>query len=188
MDTYPKMREGKAPLPTSTGNQQPLWQALAAKAPRLAGLRVLALHAGDGWFCRHAINQGAIAVLGVDHDAQAISAARAVASSDRLRYRIMPDARLDLLSGPYDLILGTFDLRQDDLRRLTHLLSKLLRPGGHLLAAVATPLPAPSDRTGLEIKDIFTTKLAIEQLYQVSDQRLVPSAKLHFILSSRIRG
>ncbi|WP_125703855.1 class I SAM-dependent methyltransferase [Lacticaseibacillus daqingensis] len=187
MDTYPKMREGKTPLPTSTGGTQPLWQALAAKAPKLSGLRVLALHAGDGWFCRYAVNQGAIAVLGVDHDAAAVSAARELASSDRLRYRIMPDDRLNLLTGPYDLILGTFDLRHDDLRRMTHQLSKLLRPGGQLIAAVATPLPGQADATGLQIKDIFTSRLSIEQLYQVSDTRLSASAQVHFILGSRVR-
>ncbi|WP_225049048.1 class I SAM-dependent methyltransferase [Lacticaseibacillus kribbianus] len=187
MDTnYPKMREAKAPLPTSTGVRQPLWQALSQKAPKLAGARVLAIHAGDGWFCRYAVNQGAIAVLGVDHDAEAISAARAEAASDRLRYRIMPDDRLDLLTGPYDVIVGTFDLQKDDLHLMTQQLSALLRPGGHLIAAVATR--PDNGATDMAIKDLFSTRLTIEQLYQVSSARLTPSAGVHLILTSRVKG
>ncbi len=186
LDTnYPKMREPKGPLPTSTGSLQPSWQALAKKVPKLTGQRVLAIHAGDGWFCRYAVNHGAIAVLGVDSNAGAISAARAVASSDRLRYRIMPDDRLGMLTGPYDVIVGTFDLQRDDLHAMTQQLADLLRPGGHLIAAVATQ---PESATTIEIKDLFSARLTIEQLFQVSAAKLVPSAGVHLILCSRVRG
>lgn len=185
-DTYPKMRADKpVALPTNTGDRQPLWQALAKQAPSLAGKRVLAIHAGDGWFCRYAINHGAIAVLGVDSDAQAISDARATASSDRLRYRIMPDSALSLLTGPYDLIVGTFDLAHDDLHAISRSLSGLLRHNGQFLAAVTTPLAAAAPKDGLKLNALFTEKLTIDSLYQVSDTRLSTREHVHFVFSSR---
>ncbi|MFD1431142.1 class I SAM-dependent methyltransferase [Lacticaseibacillus yichunensis] len=183
---YPNMAPSPEKLPTTTGNKQPLWQALAQKMPKLAGLRVLVIHAGDGWFCRYAINHGAIEVLGISNDGAAMSEARETASSDRLRYRIMPDGYLKLLSGPFDLIVGTFDLRQDDLHAASHQLSRLLKPSGRLIAAVATPLdPKPAD--GLQIRELFTSRLAIDQWYQVSDQRLPLKETVQFILSSRTK-
>ncbi|WP_390405962.1 class I SAM-dependent methyltransferase [Lacticaseibacillus jixiensis] len=186
VDTYPAMHQDNAkPLPTNTGKKQPLWQALAKQAPSLAGKRVLAIHAGDGWFCRYAINHGAIAVLGVDNDAQAISDARAVASNDRLRYRIMPDSALPLLSGPYDLIVGTFDLARDDLHQISTQLSGLLRHHGQLLAAVTTPLTADYPQRGLQLKAVFDEHLTIDSLYQVADKRLQTREQIHFVFSSR---
>ncbi|MFD1484591.1 class I SAM-dependent methyltransferase [Lacticaseibacillus baoqingensis] len=185
-DTYPKMRPDKPiHLPTNTGNRQPLWQALAKQAPELAGKRVLALHAGDGWFCRYAINHGAVAVLGVDQDARAISSARDTASSDRLRYRIMPDHTLGLLTGPYDLIVGTFDLAHDDLHAISESLSGLLRRNGQFLAAVTTPITAATPEQGLQLKTLFTQRLTIDALYQLSDTRLQTREQIHFVFSSR---
>lgn len=186
VDVYPKMRqEHPTPLPTNTGQRQPLWQALAKQAPNLTGKRVLAIHAGDGWFCRYAINHGAIAVLGVDHDADAVSAARAVAANDRLRYRIMPDDRLDQLSGPYDLIVGTFDLAHDDLHAISATLANLLRHNGQMLAAVTTPLTAADPESGMQLKAVFTSHLAIDSLYQITDKRLQTREQIHFVFSSR---
>ena len=185
-DTYPKMRPDKPqPLPTNTGDRQPLWQALAKQAPTLAGKRVLAIHAGDGWFCRYAINHGAVGVLGVDNDAQAISAARTTASSDRLRYRIMPDKTLGLLTGAYDLIVGTFDLAHDDLHAISRSLSGLLKHNGQFLAAVTTPLAAAMPQEGLKLNAVFTSKLTIDSLYQVTDTRLATREQVHFVFSSR---
>lgn len=188
-EPYPAMKSAHpTPLPTNTGDKQPLWQALAKQVGSLAGKRVLVLHAGDGWFCRQAINDGAIAVLGVDHDEQAISAARDVASSDRLRYRIMPDTDWHMLTGPYDVIVGTFDLSHDDLNNLTGEVSGLLRAGGHLLTAVTTPLTQAQAAKGIQLKQLVTSELSIDELYQVSDQRLTSTTQLHFILSSLNRN
>lgn len=185
-DLYPKMHSDQPEsLPTTTGDRQPLWQALAKQAPNLSGKRVLAIHAGDGWFCRYAINHGAIAVLGVDPDAQAISDARATASSDRLRYRIMPDSELKLLTGPYDVIMGTFDLGQDDLRQITHVLAKLLRHNGQMLAAVTTPLAQPVAGKAPQLNTLFTTNLSIDTVYQITDARLAAREQIHLVFSSR---
>lgn len=185
-DIYPKMHPDQPEsLPTNTGDRQPLWQALAKQAPNLNGKRVLAIHSGDGWFCRYAINHGAVAVLGIDADAQAISDARATASSDRLRYRIMPDSRLDLLTGPYDLIIGAFDLAHDDLHQITHVLAKLLRHNGQMLAAVTTPLAKPQVDQEPQLNTLFTTNLAIDTVYQITDARLSVKEQIHLVFSSR---
>lgn len=182
-EPYPKMRaDSGQPLPTNTGNRQPLWQAIAKQVPDLHGRRVLALHAGDGWFCRYAINAGAVAVLGVDHDGKAVSAARATASSDRLRYRIMPDSQLHLLTGPYDLIVATFEARDDVATILRHL-SQLLRAGGQVMATLSSPVtPAAPDQT-LAFTQLIPPTLALSNLAQITDARL-PKQTVHFFLSA----
>ncbi|KRK70938.1 SAM-dependent methyltransferase [Lacticaseibacillus nasuensis JCM 17158] len=183
-EPYPTMKPDTAhPLPTNTGNRQPLWQAIAKKAPELRGKRVLALRAGDGWFCRYAVNHGAVAVLGVDADGEAVSAARATASSDRLRYRIMPDNQLKLLTGPYDVIAATFDTNADDVAGIVSLLGKRLRPGGTLLATLSSPVVPASADTHLAFTQLIPAALTLQALDQIADPRL-PSQSVHFFLSA----
>ena len=185
MDTpYPNMQDNPN-LPFESGDDQPIWQALAQKTPSLTDLRVLVIHCGDGWFCRYALNNGAAAVLGIDTDTVAIQKARAVASSDRLRYRIMPDRWLKLLTGPYDLIVGAFNQSPAELRPMTHVLSALLSPKGQLIAAVAPPKQPTGDQ--LAVDELISSQLVIHRWYQVTDKRLSQTAQLYLLLSSRVR-
>ena len=179
---YPNMQD-LPDLPSESGNDQPIWQALAKKIPSVADRRVLVIHCGDGWFCRHALNGGATAVLGIDTDAVAIQDARAVASSDRLRYRIMPDKWLKLLTGPYDLIVGSFDQSPEELRAMTHVLSALLSPKGQLIAAVAPSKQPIGD--DLAVDELISSQLVINRWYQVTDKRLTQTEQLYLLLSSR---
>lgn len=188
MGPYPKMKPDQPlHLPTDTGNSQLLWQALAAQMPPLAGLRVLILHPGDGWICREAINAGAIAVLGIDDDAKAISAARSVASSDRLRYRIMPDEDFARLTGPYDVIAGVFDLARSDMAAITAAVSPLLRAGGQMLCALAAP-PSTPQLDEIALKHLFSANLAIEQMHQLEETFLPGHGRIHLVAASRHGG
>ncbi|MFD1392608.1 class I SAM-dependent methyltransferase [Lacticaseibacillus jixianensis] len=177
MEPYPTMKPAAGSLPTSSN--QPLWQVLAKKAPALVGKRVLAIHSGDGAFCRAAINAGAIAVLGVDHDRHAISAARDVASSDRLRYRIMPDRRFDMLTGPYDLVIGPFAFPAEDLRQSTHQLAKLMRPTGQMILAITGAADASQVRANL------SSLITVSECFAPSQQ---PSGtKLFVVVAGRTK-
>ncbi|MFD1440433.1 class I SAM-dependent methyltransferase [Lacticaseibacillus hegangensis] len=177
MEPYPTMKPAAGDLPTSSN--QPLWQVLTKKAPELSGKRVLAIHSGDGAFCRGAINAGAIAVLGVDRDRYAISAARDVASSDRLRYRIMPDRRFDLLTGPYDLVIGPFAYPAEDLRQDTHQLAKLLRPSGEMVLAVTGAADAS------QVKANLSSLIAVSECFAPSQQPA--GTKLFVVVAHRAK-
>jgi len=183
-EPYPKMRPTHPiALPVDTGQQYPLWQALTKTLPDVAGKRVLVLHSADGWFCRYAVNHGAIAVLGVDHAIEQITAARAVASSDRLRYQILDDNDLGLLGNHYDLVVGEFNLQHDDLRQISSEITHLLTNSSHFYAAVTTT-NEPVD--SLEINRLFADELTIQQWYQVHDPKLAKPANTYFILNSQL--
>ncbi|WP_155287058.1 class I SAM-dependent methyltransferase [Lacticaseibacillus zhaodongensis] len=83
------------------------WAAIAAQLPNLSGERLLVLGCGDGWLCRTAVVAGALTVQGVDASSPAIMSARKMASSSRLRYRLMPESRWSIIGGQYTLILVT---------------------------------------------------------------------------------
>lgn len=185
-EPYPKMRPTHPiALPVDTGQKYPLWQALTKTLPDLDGKRVLVLHSADGWFCRYAINHGAVAVLGVDHAIDEILGAREIASSDRLRYQIMADTDLSLLGGTYDLVVGSFDLQQDDLRGITTRVSHLLTPHSQFFAAV---IAATEPVDSLVINRLFGDELTIQQWYQVHDPNLQKQARTYFILNSQLRA
>lgn len=141
---------------------------------------MLAIHSGDGAFCRAAVNAGAVAVLGVDHDGHAISAARDVASSDRLRYRIMPDKRFDLLTGPYDLVIGPFAFPAEELRQSTHRLAKLLRPSGQMILAITGAADASQVRANL------SSLLAVSECFTPSQQPA--GTKLFVVVAGRVKA
>jgi 2-polyprenyl-3-methyl-5-hydroxy-6-metoxy-1,4-benzoquinol methylase len=54
----------------------PEWPALRAMLPELAGLRVLDLGCGFGWFSRWAAESGAASVLGIDLSERMLARAR----------------------------------------------------------------------------------------------------------------
>lgn len=179
-DVYPTMQPAQPERLTTGEACRPLWQVLARKAPDMTAKRVLVLHAGAGWFCRMAINRGAIAVLGVDDDRQAISDARAMASSDRLRFRMLPMTKLDLLTGPYDLIVGAFDQRQDDLSTITHALAACLRGTGQMLLAVTNGQQAPAKR--------LTSRLSVTRVDAITDPEVNLGEQLHLLLARRAKA
>lgn len=187
-EPYPKMHQpGDLRLPTATGNTQPLWQALAKLVPDFNGRRVLAIHSGDGWFCRYAVNHGAIAVLGIDDLPSNITASRKTASSDRLRYRIMPDHALDRITGTYDYVLGTFDALNPEFHQATEALSKRLTPSGQMLVTVNTSTEIPATDERLQLQQLVSDQLVINRWYQIHDTRLNQNQQLHFLLSAQRR-
>src|SRR5262245_50557994 len=64
----------------------PEWPTLRALLPDFAGLRVLDLGCGFGWFCRYARGAGAAQVTGCDVSARMLARARAQTSDDAITY------------------------------------------------------------------------------------------------------
>lgn len=96
----------------------------------------------------------------------------------------MPDKWLKLLTGPYDLIVGSFDQSPEELRAMTHVLSALLSPKGQLIAAVAPSKQPISD--DLAVDELISSQLVINRWYQVTDKRLTQTEQLYLLLSSRV--
>ena len=64
----------------------PEWPTLHAMLPALAGLRVLDLGCGFGWFCRWAAEQGAARVFGIDVSERMLERARAETQAPAVVY------------------------------------------------------------------------------------------------------
>ncbi len=119
----------------------PEWPVLRALLPNPAGLNVLDLGCGFGWFCRFAAGQGAASVLGVDVSRNMLDRARGETVTDIVRYE-----RADLED--YAPPAAAFDLVHSSLvfhylAGLDGLLARVasaLAPGGRLVCSVEHPL------------------------------------------------
>src|SRR5882757_6409127 len=110
----------------------PEWPALKAMLPRLAGLRVVDLGCGFGWFCRWVREAGAGQVLGLDVSEKML--ARAHETTSDL-------ATVDLPSAAFDLAYSALALHYiDNLAGLLATVHRALVPGGHFVFSAEHPL------------------------------------------------
>ncbi|KAJ6446924.1 methyltransferase type 11 [Purpureocillium lavendulum] len=128
----------------------PAWSRLVLLLPPVAGLDVLDLGCGSGWFCRWAAANGARSVLGVDISQNMLAKARGLATSStdeeasRIEYRC---ADLDELTLPesdtarYGLVFSSLVLHYlADLPRVVALAHRVLAPGGFFVVNVEHPI------------------------------------------------
>jgi SAM-dependent methyltransferase len=119
----------------------PEWPTLQAMLPALAGLRVLDLGCGFGWFCRWAAEQGASRVLGIDVSARMLERARAETRVSTITYE-----RADLEGfvpepAGFDLAYSSLAFHYlVDLDGLLARIAKALPVGGRLVCSVEHPL------------------------------------------------
>lgn len=119
----------------------PEWPTLQAMLPALAGLRVLDLGCGFGWFCRWAAEQGACQVLGVDVSERMLERARAETQGSAIAYE-RADLE-DFVPEPagFDLAYSSLAFHYlADLNGLLARLAKALPVGGRLVCSVEHPL------------------------------------------------
>lgn len=140
------------------------WPELQRLLPPIAGLDVVDLGCGFGWFCRWAAERGATSVLGLDVSQNMLDRARADTepSSLTVEYR-----RVDLDALPADTFDGRrFHLAYSSLtlhylRHLDELLAAVraaLHPGGHLVCSVEHPVftaPANAAWTTLDGRSVW---------------------------------
>lgn len=124
----------------------PEWPAIKAALPRLAGLRVVDLGCGYGWFCRWAAEVGAQTVLGIDVSQRMLDRALSEPNDARVRYRRADLEELVLPPASFDLAYSSLTLHY--LEHLDHLMSTVrssLVRGGRFVFTVEHPLyTAPS--------------------------------------------
>jgi ubiquinone/menaquinone biosynthesis C-methylase UbiE len=122
------------------------WPSLRAMLPELKGLRVVDLGCGYGWFCRHAHEQGAAEVLGLDVSEQMLARARSMSSGAGVRYERADLEHLELPATSFDFAYSSLTLHYiADLAGLLATLHRALVPGSRFVLSIEHPIyMAPS--------------------------------------------
>jgi SAM-dependent methyltransferase len=124
----------------------PEWPALRGMLPPLAGLRVVDLGCGFGWFCRWAAAQGAASVLGLDLSERMLERAARETMDPAVSYRRADLDAVELEPAAFDLAYSSLTLHYlPDVDRVLAGVRAGLAPGGRLVASVEHPVyTAPS--------------------------------------------
>lgn len=127
----------------------PEWPALRALLPDPAGLRIVDLGCGFGWFCRWAREHGAARVLGLDLSERMLARARADTRDDAIEYRCADLERADLPEASFDLAYSSLALHYvDDLGRLLGTVHRALVPGARFVFSIEHPIYTASRQPG----------------------------------------
>ncbi|KAF1031570.1 MAG: Malonyl-[acyl-carrier protein] O-methyltransferase [Pseudomonas sp.] len=119
----------------------PEWPALQALLPAMAGLSVVDLGCGYGWFSRWAQEQGARHVLGLDVSQKMLAQAQAMGSSSAVTYAIADLEELHLPTAGFDLAYSSLAFHYIvDLNGLFARLYQALVPGGRLVFSIEHPV------------------------------------------------
>jgi ubiquinone/menaquinone biosynthesis C-methylase UbiE len=119
----------------------PEWPKLRALLPDLAGLNVVDLGCGFGWFCRWAREQGAARVLGLDVSETMLTQAAAATKDDAIRYIRADLEQLTLPAASCDLVYSSLALHYiADLAGLLATVYRALVAGGWLVFSIEHPI------------------------------------------------
>ncbi|PCC69196.1 Ubiquinone/menaquinone biosynthesis C-methylase UbiE [Nannocystis exedens] len=130
----------------------PEWPALRELLPPLAGLRVLDLGCGFGWFSRWAREHGAARVLGLDRSENMLARARADTGDPAIEYRRADLEQLDLPASCFDLAHSALALHYVvDLAGLLARVHAALAPGGRLVVSAEHPIYTAPSRPGWRV-------------------------------------
>ena len=125
------------------------WPLLRPLLPELAGLRVVDLGCGFGWFPRWARTQGAASVLGLDLSENMLARARAMTSDAAITYRRADLEQLDLPEAGFDLAYSALVLHYlPDIGPLLRTVRRALVPGGRFVFSVEHPVLTAPVRQG----------------------------------------
>lgn len=117
------------------------WASMRALLPDLAGRRVVDLGCGFGWFCRHAREQGAARVLGIDVSERMLARAGELTTDRGIEYRRADLESLVLPERSFEVAFSSLALHYlADVRRLLATIARALVSGGHLVCSVEHPI------------------------------------------------
>lgn len=119
----------------------PEWPALRAMLPDLAGLRVLDLGCGFGWFSRWAAEAGAASVLGIDISEKMLERARATTTNAPITYRRADLETVELPESAFGLVFSSLAFHYIiELGGLFERIGKSLVAGGRLVFSMEHPI------------------------------------------------
>jgi len=171
----------------------PEWPVLRAMLPPLAGLRVVDLGCGFGWFSRWAAAEGAASVLGLDVSQRMLEVAVRETADPRITYRRADLDAVELDAGAFDLAYSSLALHYlVDVDRLLAGVRTALGPGGVLVASVEHPIyTAPSDPafvSGPSGRPVWPVDRYLDRGRRVTDWLAPGVVKYHRTLSDYVGG
>lgn len=127
----------------------PEWSTLQAMLPPMAGLDVVDLGCGYGWFCRWAAAAGAGRVVGLDLSARMLERAAADTDDEHVVYERADLEQVELGVGAFDLAYSSLAFHYlVPLDRVLGRVAGALRPGGSLVFSVEHPVCTAPRRPG----------------------------------------
>lgn len=115
--------------------------AILALMPALADLDILDLGCGFGDFARHARENGARSVTGVDISENMLTDARALTDDTAIRYVRSAAEEFDFGIAQWDLVVSSLALHYvEDYRSVVQRIAASLKPGGRLVFSVEHPM------------------------------------------------
>lgn len=142
---------GYSQLPRSLHGLEaaPEWPTLQAQLPDMAGLRVLDLGCGFGWFCRWAAQQGAAWVHGVDVSERMLDRARCETAERAVTYAQADLERFEIAPGSIDLAYSSLAFHYlENLGGLLKTIQAALTPGGRIVFSAEHPVFTAPSRPG----------------------------------------
>ena len=119
----------------------PEWPTIQQMLPALAGLRVVDLGCGYGWFCRWARDQGAAQISGLDLSNRMLERAREMTEGDGIDYRREDLQTLSLAANSCDLVYSSLTLHYlTDIAPLLATVYQALVAGGTLVFSAEHPI------------------------------------------------
>jgi len=127
------------------------WPALRSLLPDLAGLEVVDLGCGFGWFCRWAKERGAAEVLGLDVSERMLARARSWPDAG-IRYEVADLEQLELSPALFDLAYSSLALHYvENLASLFATVHGALVPGGCFVFSIEHPIYMAPARPGWSV-------------------------------------
>jgi SAM-dependent methyltransferase len=170
------------------------WPAVRAMLPPLAGLRVVDLGCGFGWFCRWAVAEGASSVLGLDVSERMLERAGRETADPRVTYRrgdLEDVEALGLGSGAFDLAYSSLTLHYlPDVDRVLAGIRAALAPGGVFVASVEHPIytapSAPAFVPGASGRPVWQLDRYLDRGSRVTDWLAPGVVKYHHTVSDYV--
>ena len=127
------------------------WPSVRSLLPDVAGLRIVDLGCGFGWFCRWAKERGAAEVLGLDVSERMLARARSWPDAG-IRYEVADLEQLELSPALFDLAYSSLALHYvENLASLFATVHGALVPGGCFVFSIEHPIYMAPARPGWSV-------------------------------------